>query len=96
MNSIHPNEQAIMAEGIPDDEGESINVRVIVDLRVTNKTLLRRIAADRMSRSGFEPDSKEHEQAALHELAYQAMIGSNPDPLSPTDMGFEIVQVSGG
>jgi hypothetical protein len=92
MSDIHPNEAAIVAERLPEDAVPQ-DVRLVIDLRVLNERLLRRIAADRMARGGFEPDPAKHEGAPLHELAYEAIFGSAPDPLAPADMGIEIVRV---
>jgi len=36
-------------------------------------------------------DPQRHVDGPLHELVYEAMFGSNPDPLGPDQLGIEIV-----
>lgn len=90
MDNIEPTEAAILAQ-TPDDDEPPQELTLVISLRVLNERRLRRIAADRMSRSGFDLDPADHVDGPLHELVYQAMFGSNPDPLDPDQLGIEIV-----
>ena len=90
MDTIEPTESAIIAQTVQND-GEPQEVTLVIKVRVVNEQRLRRIAADRMSRSGFEPSVEQHVDGPLDELVYEAMFGSNPDPLGPDQMGLEIV-----
>ncbi len=90
MDNIEPTEAAIIANAGPEDD-VSKDIVVTMKLRVINEQLLRRIAADRMTRSGYGGEVADHVDLPLEELAYQAIFASNPDPLCPIDMGFEIV-----
>ncbi|MFZ3481841.1 hypothetical protein [Sphingomonas sp. 3-13AW] len=93
MDTIQSSEAIIIGE-TAGAEGEEQNVTLVVNLRVLNEQRLRRIAADRMSRSGFDVDPHHHMELPLHELAYEAIFGSNPDPLGPDEMGIEITSIS--
>jgi len=90
MDSIEPTESAILAQTLEDDATPQ-DLTLVINLRVINERRLRRIAADRMSRSGFGTDPEDHVDGPLHELVYEAMFGSNPDPLGPDQLGIEIV-----
>ena len=93
MDIIEPTEAAIIAAAGPED-AEPRDIVVVMKLRVINEQLLRRIAADRMVRAGYGGSIEDHVDLPIEELAYEAIFASNPDPLSPLQMGFEIV--SGG
>lgn len=93
MDMIEPTEAAILAAAGPDDS-EPRDIVVTMKLRVLNERLLRNIAADRMVRSGYGGSVEDHVSLPIEELAYEAIFASNPDPLSPVQMGFEVV--SGG
>ena len=94
MTDAHPNEIAIMSD--THEAGGTERVRMYVDVDVHDADRLRRIAADRMSRSGFDTDPAEHLGEPIEKMLWEAMVGSNPDPLSPMDMGFEIVGIARG
>lgn len=66
-------------------------MKLLIEINVTNEDRLREIASERMAMSGFEPDPEIHQRKPLHELAFEALIGSNPDDLCPVDMGLEII-----
>jgi len=90
MDNIEPTEAAILAETLEDDAVPQ-DLTLVINLRVLNEKRLRRIAADRMSRSGFDMDPEDHVDGPLHDLVYEAMFGSSPDPLGPDQLGIEIV-----
>lgn len=90
MDNIEPTESAILAQTLEDDATPQ-DLTLVINLRVLNERRLRGIAADRMSRSGFDMDPKRHVDGPLDELVYEAMFGSNPDPLGPDQLGIEIV-----
>lgn len=66
-------------------------MKLCIEINVTNENRLREIAAHRMARSGFEDDPTMHLDNPLHELVFEALVGSNPDDLSPNEMGIEII-----
>lgn len=90
MDNIEPSEAAIISSAGPEDDTPR-EIIVTMKLRVINEQLLRRIAADRMTRSGYGGEIADHVDLPLENLAYEAIFASNPDPLSPVDMGFEVV-----
>ncbi len=71
-------------------------MKLIVEINVLDEALLRKFAAERMAASGFEDDVSLHPEKPLHDLVFEALIGSNPDPVSPVDMGLEIMNWSNG
>ena len=70
-------------------------MKLIININVLNETRLREFAAERMAVSGFEDDPNIHKNNPLHELVFEALIGSNTDPVSPDEMGIEIVNWTG-
>ena len=70
-------------------------VELRVAIRILNEDRLRQIATTRMSVSGFDTDPATHFDEPLGDLLFEALIGSNPDPMSPVDMGIEIVSWTG-
>jgi len=91
--AVAPTERAIMATAEEDDQ-EPQTVVITMTLNVLNERLMRRIAADRMTRSGYGGRVEDHVGLPLDRLVYEAIFASNPDPLSPVEMGFEIVSTS--
>ena len=65
-------------------------IYLTVAIDVINEERLRQFAADRMTVSGFEDDPAVHIDKPLDDLVFEALIGSNPDPMCPADMGIEI------
>lgn len=74
---------------------ESQLITLSINIRVLNEDLLRDVASERMAQSGFESDPSLHRTKPLHELAFEALIGSNPDPVGPDQMGIELVDWTG-
>lgn len=70
--------------------GEAKRVRVTLDFDVLDERFLRRIAATRMSRSGYGGLVTDHQDGDLGELVYQAVLGSNPDD-GYNELGLELV-----
>ncbi len=73
--------------------GEAIELRIA--LRILDEGKLREIATTRMATSGFDTDPATHFEEPLGDLLFEALIGSNPDPMSPLDMGIEIIGWTG-
>lgn len=73
--------------------GHEMQLRI--GIRLPDEARLRTFAADRMSRCGYDTDPATHIDEPLGDLLFEALIGSNPDPVSPTDMGIEIVSWTG-
>lgn len=90
MDSTESTQTAIIS-GAGHEDDTPKEIVVTMKLRVFDEQLLRRVAADRMARSGYGGEVADHVDLPLEELAYEAIFASNPDPLSPVDMGFEIV-----
>jgi hypothetical protein len=66
-----------------------------IGIGLLDEVRLRTFAADRMSRCGYDNDPATHIDEPLGDLLFEALIGSNPDPVSPTDMGIEIISWTG-
>jgi hypothetical protein len=73
--------------------GEAIELRIA--LRILDEGRLRQIATIRMAASGFDTDPATHFHEPLGDLLFEALVGSNSDPVSPLDMGIEIVGWTG-
>lgn len=65
--------------------------RLAINIRVLDEQRLRQFAAERMAKSGFESDPAVHLDQPLANLLFEALIGSNPDTVSPIEMGIEIM-----
>jgi hypothetical protein len=87
---VTDDERAII-EDTKDGAGVARRVEIVLVLDILNEDRLRRIAAERMSRSGFDGRLEDLQSLDLSRLAYEALLGSSPDDLSPLDMGVEIV-----
>lgn len=73
--------------------GEAIELRIA--LRILDEGKLRQIATTRMAASGFDTNPATHVDEPLGDLLFEALVGSNPDPMSPLDMGIEIIGWTG-
>ncbi|AXK43992.1 hypothetical protein [Erythrobacter aureus] len=65
-------------------------VKLLIDVQIDDEELLRDEAVERMRASGFAESEEQLRTEPLYELVYQTLIGSNPDELSPIQMGIEI------
>jgi len=68
----------------------SPRIRLVLDIDVLDEKFLRRIAATRMSRSGYGGRISDHQDGDIGELVYQAIIGSSPDD-GFNELGLELV-----
>lgn len=66
-----------------------------IDIQILDEARLRQMASHRMSTSGFDTNPATHLDEPLSDLLFEALIGSNPDPVSPIDMGIEIISWTG-
>lgn len=73
--------------------GDAIELRIA--LRILDEARLRQVATARMAASGFDTDPATHIDEPLGDLLFEALVGSNPDPVSPLDMGIEILGWTG-
>jgi hypothetical protein len=48
-----------------------------------------------MAVRGYDTDPATHFDEPIGDLLFEALVGSNPDPLSPLDMGIEIIRWTG-
>lgn len=87
IENVTDRERAII-EDTRDGEDTPRRVEIVLVLDVVNEDRLRRIAAMRMMEAGSMGPEQELQSMDLSELAYQALIGSAPDGMTPLDMGI--------
>ncbi len=69
-------------------------MKLVITLNVLDEALLRKVASARTNEEASGPSSEARANAKLHELAFEALYSSNPDPICPADAGFEVLHCS--